>query len=51
VPLATALTLGHVAFRTGRKIKWDPKNHRVIGDRVADRLCHANYRKPWRLPT
>jgi len=50
VPLATALNLGHIALRTGRKVKWDPKNHRVIGDREADRLCHANYRKPWRLP-
>ena len=50
VPLAVALTLGHIAFRTGRKIKWDPKNHRVIGDREADALCQARYRKPWRLP-
>ncbi len=51
VPLAVTLTLGHIALRTGRKIRWDPKNHRVIGDREADRLCHPNYRKPWRLPT
>lgn len=50
VPMAVALTLGHIAFRTGRKIRWDPKNHRVIDDREADRLCQANYRKPWRLP-
>jgi len=50
VPLAVTLALGHIALRTGRKIKWDPKNHRVIGDREADRLCRPNYRKPWRLP-
>ncbi|MDH7601850.1 MAG: Gfo/Idh/MocA family oxidoreductase [Armatimonadota bacterium] len=51
VPLAVTLTLGHIALRTGRKIRWDPVNHKVIGDREAERLCYPNYRKPWQLPT
>jgi len=50
VPLAVTLTLGHIALRTGRKIRWDPQNHRIIGDREAEQLCQPNYRKPWRLP-
>lgn len=51
VPLAVTLTLGHIALKTGRKIRWDPKNHKVVGDQEAERLCYPNYRKPWRLPT
>lgn len=43
--------LMNIAYRVGRKIKWDPKNERVIGDPEADALVTKKYRKPWALPT
>jgi predicted dehydrogenase len=45
-----ALNLGQLAFRAGRKVYWDPKAWKVIGDREADRQADPNYRKPWGLP-
>ena len=50
VPMAVALNLAHVALYTGRKLHWDAKAGKVIGDADADQMCHPNYRKPWALP-
>ncbi|MBL6764437.1 MAG: Gfo/Idh/MocA family oxidoreductase [Verrucomicrobiae bacterium] len=41
--------LGHVSAKIGRKIKWDPKNERVIGDPDAEKRLKADYRYPWNL--
>ena len=42
--------LGNIAYRTGRKIVWDPVNEKVVGDAEADKLVGVTYREPWKLP-
>jgi len=42
--------LGNIAYRTGRKINWDPVNEKVLGDDQADKLVGVKYREPWKLP-
>jgi predicted dehydrogenase len=51
LPLHTALNLGHVALKAGRKIHWDAQKGQVVGDREAQRIALPNYRSPWRLPS
>ena len=41
--------LGNIAFRTGRRIRWDDVKERIIGDSAADRMVTRRYRKPWKL--
>lgn len=41
--------LGNIAMILGRKIKWDPKTERIIGDEGANRLLKRPMRSPWRL--
>jgi len=41
--------LANIAYKTGRKLKWDASNERFIGDRDADRYLQREYRKPWHL--
>jgi len=41
--------LGDIAIRTGRKIKWDPKAEKIIGDDQAARMLDRPLRAPWRL--
>jgi predicted dehydrogenase len=41
--------LGTIAMKTGRKLKWDPKNERFIRDDGADRLLSRPMRSPWHL--
>lgn len=50
VPMAVALNLAHVSLYTGRKLHWDAKTGKVVGDAEADRMCNPVYRKPWVLP-
>lgn len=50
VPLGTALTLGQIAFESGRKLFWNAKESAIVGDQAARRLVRADYRKPWSLP-
>jgi predicted dehydrogenase len=49
-PLAVLLNLGNIAYKVGRKIRWDAENERIIGDREADELATPKYREPWKLP-
>jgi hypothetical protein len=42
--------LGNIALRSGRKITWDGKNERIVGDLEADKLVGVTYRAPWKLP-
>ena len=41
--------LGEIAMLTGRKIKWDPENEKIIGDPEASALLGRSYREPWVL--
>jgi len=45
-----AISLGDIAFQVGRKIVWDDKVGRIVGDEEANRLLSPTYRKPWSLP-
>jgi hypothetical protein len=45
---ATCL-LGMLAWKTGRKLKWDGKKQDFIGDAEASRLLSRTMRKPWDL--
>ena len=41
--------LGNIAWRIGRKLRWDPVKEEFIGDPEANALLHYPYREPWRL--
>jgi len=41
--------LGMIAWKTGRKLKWDGKKQDFIGDAEASRLMARAMRKPWDL--
>ena len=41
--------LGLISMLTGRKIRWDAKREKIIGDRAASRLLTRPYRAPWHL--
>lgn len=51
LPLGTALVLGQIAYESGRKLEWDSKAGKILGDKRAQRLTYPDYRKPWKLPT
>lgn len=42
--------LGNVALRAGRKLNWDAKAEKVVGDEEANKLITVAYREPWKLP-
>ena len=42
--------LANIAYRLGRKVRWDAKNERFWGDDEAQALLGRDYRKPWALP-
>jgi len=41
--------LGLISMLVGRKIKWDSKREKIIGDAEASKLLTREYRGPWRL--
>ena len=41
--------LGLIALLVGRKIKWDAKAERILGDDGASQLLTRSFRKPWTL--
>lgn len=41
--------LGLIAMLVGRKLKWDSKRERIIGDSEASKLLTRDYREPWKL--
>jgi len=47
--VATIYHLANVAFRTGRRLRFDPTTEQVIGDDEANRLVNQPMRAPWRL--
>ncbi|HUV04289.1 MAG TPA: Gfo/Idh/MocA family oxidoreductase [Armatimonadota bacterium] len=46
---SSAPMLANIALRTGRKIHWDGKRERIIGDKEAGKLLTRTYRKPWSI--
>ncbi|MFN3652971.1 MAG: Gfo/Idh/MocA family protein [Armatimonadota bacterium] len=46
---ATVCHLGNLALRSGRKVRWDPKKQKVVGDPEQQRMTRYAYRSPWKL--
>ena len=44
-----AVHLGNIAFRTGRKIRWDAEKEEIVDDPAASALLGRQARKPWDL--
>jgi predicted dehydrogenase len=42
--------LANISYRTGRKLKFDPKTERFVNDSEANRLLTRDYRKPYVVP-
>jgi predicted dehydrogenase len=42
--------LGNIAYRTGRKIRWDADKEQIIDDPQANELLTRSYRGPYLLP-
>lgn len=49
VRVITLGILGNIAYRVGRKLRWEPQRQRFIGDEEANRFLAEPYRAPWRL--
>ncbi|HVU27144.1 MAG TPA: Gfo/Idh/MocA family oxidoreductase [Verrucomicrobiae bacterium] len=41
--------LGLISMRVGRKINWDVKHEKIIGDPEASKLLTREYRAPWQI--
>jgi predicted dehydrogenase len=46
---ATPGHLGLISMIVGRKIKWDVKKERILGDKTATMLMTREYRAPWKM--
>ncbi len=44
-----ACHLGNISLRVGRKVRWDDKAKKIVGDDEANRLVSRKYRAPWKL--
>jgi hypothetical protein len=47
--LTETVLLGNVAYRTGKKLEWDPKRMRARNAREAEQFIQHRYRKGWKL--
>jgi len=45
---ATLCHLGNIAMILGRRIKWDPKQEKIVGDDEAGKMTARPLRSPWR---
>lgn len=50
MPLGMALSLGQLAYDSGRRIDWDAAAGRIDVLGSAQMLRYPDYRKPWKLP-
>ena len=41
--------LGLISMLTGRKINWDVKHEKILGDAAASELLTRAYRPPWKM--
>jgi predicted dehydrogenase len=48
--IARVAHLGNMAYRTGRKLFWDPSANSLVHDEEAAKLLIPSYRAPWKLP-
>jgi len=48
-PLTETVLLGNVAYRTGKKLEWDPANLKAVNCPEADRFIGRDCRKGWEL--
>ena len=48
-PITETLLLGNIALRTGRKLKWDGKNMKVLNYPEAQQYVRHEYREGWVL--
>ncbi len=46
---ATLCILGNLAYRLGRKLKWDGVGQKIVGDEHANRLLGNPQRHPYHL--
>jgi hypothetical protein len=46
-PLSTAMHLGNISMRVGRKIKWDSTTQTIQNDDEADQYLSCPLRQPW----
>ena len=47
---ATVVHLGNLAYWHHRKLRWDPRNWKFLGDDEAGRWLDRERRDPWKLP-
>ena len=45
---ATICHLGNIAMKLNRKIRWDPKGERIVGDDDAGKMLQCAHRAPWK---
>ncbi|MFH1267506.1 MAG: Gfo/Idh/MocA family oxidoreductase [Planctomycetota bacterium] len=45
--VATALHLGNLSLRIGRRIRWDPEKEQILDDPEAAEMLVRPYRQPW----
>ena len=58
-PTVTPVEVGHhsaipghlcsISVLTGRKIRWDAKKEKILGDEEASKLTTREYRAPWKM--
>jgi predicted dehydrogenase len=48
--VATLCHMANIAIKLGRKLKWDPKGEKFMGDVEANAMCSRKMRAPWKLP-
>jgi myo-inositol 2-dehydrogenase / D-chiro-inositol 1-dehydrogenase len=41
--------ISHIAMKTGRKLKWDPKKEKFIGDEAANAMLSRRQRAPYQI--
>lgn len=47
--LTMPMHLGLISWRLGRKLEWNDRREKFVGDKEADALLHREYRKEWNL--
>lgn len=47
----TIVHLGNLAYWHGRKLRWDPRSWKFVGDEEANGWMDRERRDPWQLPT
>ena len=45
--MATACHLANIAFRVGRRVRWDAAKEEIVGDPEAAGMLTRPYRAPW----